>query len=1506
MSINWQNLRPWNGSQNAAFEELCCQLAAYEQAPAGSIFIRKAPPDAGVECYWKLPNGDEWGWQAKFFLSPPDTSQWHQLDESVKTAIEKHPRLTSYTVCLPIDRQDPHVDQQKWFMDNWKDRVEKWQVWAQEKRMSVEFNYWGEHEICERLSREEHRGRHLFWFNKELFSQQWFENRIEEAIANVGPRYTPELNVGLPIARLFDGLGRTPELYKRIKILYGEIKRAYSSAHSRKAEEVAKEKFDLLRNSENSLLSIVESVEETKINPINFDLMAQLASESWEAAWECARSLEDAAEEEKKKATSLMDKKEQKSYSQHEDFGYERHNLYKLLANLKDLKDFAQSTETSLANISALLLVGNAGTGKTHLFCDVARQRTLSSLPTVLLLGGQFNSSEPWSQIVQLLGLSCTKEEFLGALEARAQARRAKAIIFIDALNEGEGTKLWNKHLAGILTTLSRYPWIGIAVSIRTSYERTVIPEGLIPSRLVREVHHGFADHEYQATKTFFDFFGIERPAIPLLVPEFQNPLFLKLFCQGLKNRGFIKVPSGLQGITAIFNFFIGSVNEKLAKPEYLDFDLNSQIVQKAVAKLAETMAEKNSTWLPREEAQATINAFLPHTGYENSLFRHMISEGIIAENRFRVGDDEWCEGIHFSYERFTDHLIAKHLLDRHLDSESPSDSFLPDRPLGSFLKDEWASWCNRGLVEAISIQIPERIKKELVEIVPTCADFQSVREAFIESLIWRDPNSITEATRRYVNEHIIQYEDTHNQFLNTLLTVSSNPKHPYNADFLHKNLMQHELADRDAWWSVFLHYQYGEHGAVDRLVDWAWSAEEKSHIDDEAIRLCGMALTWFLTTSNRFLRDRTTKALVSLLTKRIHVLRKIIREFLNVNDPYILERLFAVAYGCAMRSLDNVAIGELAKDIYEWIFKDGTPPPHILLRDYARGIIEVTLHRGVELDIDVQKVRPPYKSDWPSEIPSKEELEKEYSDKEYGYLKFSIMNGGDFDRYIIGTNSGYFEWSSCRLGEPRKPSRKEIYEDFVKSLTKNQQKAWEYYHNIPIEVLFPFLKEIVGEKTCKASKEEIESAIEKAKQSFRKTLGKKKLNIFEQHVIPYLNNPGKDEYCFDLSIAQRWIFQRVIELGWKPELFGDFDKNMIRYDRGRDARKPERIGKKYQWIAYHEFLARVSDNFEFRGDSWSDRTKKYEGAWQISVRDIDPSCLLQKTEREKWQSHTNTWWFPVSYDAWDTKPNDVEWLKSSEDLPAMEPLIEVTKPDDGSKWLVLDAYYKWEQLTPPEEERFEILRRDMWYIINIYIVRKSDAEELFEWAKHQNFWGRWMPESRDVYRIFLGEFYWSPAYSYHCTPYYGYEEWTQGNNNRIPKEVLVTAESYLWERGYDCSIDDTISIYTPCKWLVDRMGLRWNGVEGHFIDIQGNLIAFDPSVKVSGPGALLINKDALLRFLNENGYDILWTILGEKRIIGGGMSQSEWKGRLEINGVYRIYNEKFEGVINAEYRFRK
>ena len=73
-----------------------------------------------------------------------------------------------------------------------------------------------------------------------------------------------------------------------------------------------------------------------------------------------------------------------------------------------------------------------------------------------------------------------------------------------------------------------------------------------------------------------------------------------------------------------------------------------------------------------------------------------------------------------------------------------------------------------------------------------------------------------------------------------------------------------------------------------------------------------------------------------------------------------------------------------------------------------------------------------------------------------------------------------------------------------------------------------------------------------------------------------------RDGPRFDLTLVQRYILWRVFDLGWTIERFGDFDRFQVSH-WGREAAKAERIGKKYQWIAYHEILAYISDHYQYR-----------------------------------------------------------------------------------------------------------------------------------------------------------------------------------------------------------------------------------------------------------------------------------------------------------------------------------
>jgi len=1515
-------------------------LARYEAIPEGT-FTRKGKPDAGVECFWTLPDGSEWGWQAKYFVTSPTSSQWGQVDHSVKRFLETHPRMTTFTIAMPYDLPDARKDNQESALEKWNDHVEKWQGWAADQGRTVEFEYWGASEIVDRLSQDQHCGRVFFWFQRDYFSAQWFMDRIGENIADAGPRYTPELDVELPIAQVFDGLGRTDAFYARLKGWVSRIRKNLLSIG--RVQELFTEidkALQELQGDANALCQALSAIDEKSVATIDYSHILQLL----EQAQAKIRVCRDAVAEEAKHIRANANRSEQSSQYQSSPTDWIRnveYDLHRLDSDLIDLNDYLEDKEATAANVGALLLVGEAGKGKTHLFCDVAERRNQAELPTVLLLGEHF-ADNVWSHILERLDLpGRSRAEMLGALEASAQVKGRKALILIDALNEGADLTIWRNRLRSFLQILARYEWISVAISVRSSYEDLVIPADLGEDQLVRLEHQGFTGVEYEATRRFFDHYNIEQPSIPLLNPEFQTPLFLKVFCKGLANKGLARIPRGRHGITAIFNFFVDSIYDRIRPPDRLNLSPHSDIVWDAISRITDLMARRTTDWLPAAEAERVVNAGLPQRGYTNSLFYHLLSEGLLAKDCFRTKEDGLVEGVRFAYQRLADHLITQHLLDRYLTDE-PAEAFETDTPLRALVyeRESWWRPYERGLIEALSIQIPERTGRELVTLVPDLEKSWYICQAFVESVLWRNPGAFSDETLDCVNQ-CTKFEDLTNRFLSVLLTVAVDPAHPYNADFLHRRLMRDEMADRDAWWSIFLYEQYEEQGAVDRLVDWAWASNDKSHIEDESIHLCGVALAWFLTTSHRFLRDQATKALVNLLTDRLGVLRRLLEQFQTVNDLYVLERLLAVAYGCAMRSADDEEIEALAQDIYDWLFSEGNPPAHILLRDYACGVIEYALHRGLSFSGDMSKIRPPYQSNW-IEIQTEEEIEAlkahdgswNSTDGSWAHnrILWSVRED-DFSHYVIGRR---LDWLSLRLDEPRWQSEKEICEQFFSSFTKEQKEAWLAYqrasekvHDQIQTILSKILASLTDEelqviagireqgdeselakiyrglsavKQWEVRKSHLNESLIYAEEQFIQTLDDVKADIYKTVVQRFIEDPGSrgDPPRFEQKKVQRWIIQRVFDLGWSIERFGWFDHHVARHNP-RSGYKPERIGKKYQWLAYHEILARIADNFQFC-EKYSNHVDKqqYKGAWQVRARDIDPSCILRSKEDEDLAS---AWWEPVFYSNWDDPVDDAEWLRSVSDLPDPVSLIDVVEPCDGSHWLNLYGFYKWTQPAPFDQDRYAMGRRDIFYLLQGYLVCGLDIDSVYNWAAQQDFYGRWMPEGREFIDLYLGELYWSSAYEYHNDPYMGSYGWRKARQE-IPAPILPLSERYLAEYGtFDCSIDDTYSITVPVEHLVQGMRLRWSGSEARFVDEAGQLTAFDPSTQESGPSALLVRRESFLEFLEDQNYAVLWTLLGEKNLVGGGIGPDNWKGRLVISAAYQVVDREISGGLSTTFR---
>lgn len=1529
-TLDWNAIRPLNGGREKGFEELCSQLARAE-VPAGAQFVRKGTPDAGVECYAVLADGKEWGWQSKYFDALGD-SQWQQIDDSIKAAIEKHPNLMRYYVCVPLDLPDARIDRRRSAKDRWDEYVTKWRRWAQAKRRTVEFIWWGSSEMLERLAQSENVGRVRFWFDKRGFDGAWFTARLDEALKAAGPRYTPEVHVELPIAQDLDAFGRTQTFFNRIKALAIPVReglqRVRYSAHSivdAEAAAMTTSVFDAVQ----TVLDALGALSQVAAGPLPFTTVLGRIDATSAPVQTLAAHLEKRAKEHDEQPKDTAGQSQYRT----NPFRERGYSLRRLERELRETVEALRRAD-QLAGSNTFVLRGNAGTGKTHLLCDVVKRRIEAHQPTVLLMGQRFVSNDaPWPQMMQHLDLAgLSAEEFIGALEAAAQAGGERALIVIDAINEGTGRTIWPSHLAAFLAQVERSPWLGVVLSVRTSYEDAIIPAE-VRDRALLVTHYGFREHEYDATKTFFVHYGLELPSTPLLAPEFQNPLFLKTLCHGLRAQGHQRLPRGFHGISAVFNLYLDSVNVRLA--QQLGYDARTPLVRRAVDALAAAMLETKEPWLSRERAVQVVDALLPNRDFERSLSRGLVVEGVLAEDSLLREGTTRHDVVYVAYERLADHLVAKALLDKVPEPQNWAAAFSEGGVLAAVIADEYVT---PGLLEALFIQVAERADTELLKLAPQLVTRRGTAAAFRQSLIWRSNAAFSDTTRGALNELCKSDHDLH-ETLEVLLTVATVPDHPLNANFLDQRLRKDAMADRDAWWSSYLFSTWGTHGAVDRLVDWAWALGSDTVVADEAIDLCGAALAWMLTTSHRFLRDRATKALVSLYTARLAGVLRLVDRFADVDDPYVTERVYAVAYGIAMRSHDASAVGALAAAVYRHVFVSGNPPPHILLRDYARGVVERALHLDSAIEVDVARIRPPYKSAWPT-IPTEDDIKPllpdwskgshDSGELEWGRnaIGMSVMNFGDFTRYVIGTNlsSGSREWLSLRLDEPAwtpPPSPAEQLNVLIADFSDDERSAWQTFevadrayteaHSLFVREWFAQRKgsesrsalnrlnrealEAELEKGCPPELAESREARDAAERAFETSSSPEHAARLDEILNAEENKHriGRPPR-FDLRQVQRYILKRVFELGWTVDRFGYFDRFVVCHD-GRDASKPERMGKKYQWIAYHEIMAFLSDHFQYREEFRKDGDQSYEGPWQDHLRDIDPSCTLKVLPGgTSWQGHVPAWWGASPYNAWGTT-SPQEWAERVDDLPKVEDLLVCVNPADGTRWLNGHGYFNWEQEAPPDQRPTDVARGELWYIANAYLIRAADMGAFLKWAETVDFLGRRMPDPPQIYRMFLGEHGWAPASRYFQNTYHGDAGWTQPSDE-CPVKLCQVAVKYIKESSdFDCSIDDSYTLRLPAEELLTKLGLRWTGRGAEFATSSGQLVAQDPTAIAPGPSTLLLRADVMQELHQREQLTLCWTVLGEKRILSAGFN-GPYHPALRMSGAYVLEGAKPKGFV--------
>lgn len=862
---------------------------------------------------------------------------------------------------------------------------------------------------------------------KLKLSDKWFYSQNKIQIKNLGNRYLPELNIELNEKNIFNALGRSESFYKNF---------------IQKADEVLISLNDLEMSSiEKNIRIIYDRINQFSIENINKLNIEEIIDN--------LKHIDNEINQEYEKILIELENKSKKNKICMQNRLY---SLRKAMSLVYQYIKYIDSKEIKVLNTPFVLLDGEGGIGKSHLLADIITNRNSDGKKSLLFLGQHFvKENNPFNQILEMLGLKCTANEFLKALNEIAEKDKSRIIIFIDALNEGNGKNIWKNHLGGILEIIKSYPWIGLVASIRTAYVDVLFDDNdLLKNDLINITHQGFLTLEYDAIKKYFDYYKISYNNIPFINQEFSNPLFLRLVCESFKDN---VIDFDNIYFTDIYKKYLSEINLKIYNE--CGYSRHINIVEKVINEfvLYKYQNIRGNNFMPLDDVIKIIIKVERDYNIGKSLLDELLSNGIITQN-INYKKEEY---IYVTYEKLEDYLYAKLLVDdlEHIGIDEFNLKYNYLLRYGDIL-------------EALAIVLSENKNYEIFDLFVNQKEDYHIRNAFCNALKWRKSDTITQNTLDYINNVILKYNNGFKKIYNIFILISTKIGHKFSADFVIKNFLSKKMSDRDALYIPIFDEIYEDYtSSINRLLDWSLHRKNNEKISEEKIRLASIIISTFLISPNNILRDKSTKALVNLLNGHIDVLIEVLTKFENVDDPYILERLYGVAFGCVVSEKSITQIEKLALYVYDKIFNVGYVYPNILLRDYAKNIIDYAKYKTENKCIKELNVNPPYKSKFPK-IPTDEEILKYNQDyyilhsMQVEYDRDGSWGGyGDFGRYVFQRYlSKWKNLNSLDYNDLKNIAIKKIFE-----MGYDKEKHGKYDRDVKVDYMSTNKKERIGKK---------------------------------------------------------------------------------------------------------------------------------------------------------------------------------------------------------------------------------------------------------------------------------------------------------------------------------------------------------------------------------------------------------------------------------------------------------
>jgi hypothetical protein len=1389
--IRFASIRAHLGSQTKGFEEMVVQIFNLDTQHQGEFRrVEGAGGDGGVEAYLIRPDGTEVAVQSKFF-DEVKKGQWAQLDKSVHAAVKNHPKLTEYRIAVPIDL-NPHQ------IKIWNKRVVAWNRHATSCGISrpIQFVWQGTTLLIAELLKPACAQAFTYWFGVPQFTDEWMNRSFKVALATLDKRYSPAEHVNTEAGRELQAFAHLPTIGNRLKRHFIHVVNAWQDLHAGISKSTT---FSFNRSHLEKLTKAVDvfrSMPWSERSLPSFQL-AGLATKAIRDIW---RPIHEEIEKENEKA-----RQPNTGSSPYHQAGPHDYLIRLSETFFRQLSNWDEFTgRYRCAEATKVLLFGEAGNGKSHVFAAIVDEARKRSQPALLLLGEQFSEQTPLAtQVANNADWSSKPEELLSALNQSAIAFGAPALLFIDAINETTVQNLWFSKIFALVAKLEEYPQVRLALSCRTDFLPISLPEGVAKFRdqsWSYLEHEGLGESVFSAVQKYFERFRVKTLHFPPPLPEFGNPLFLRTFCETFEDS---QIPEGPLSFTDVMKKRVDRLASKLSH----DLDCPVDNTREAILALARAIQNNGGKSLPRKEAQKLVANYSPSQQQTKSLYYHLKSNSIIVETirrPFESGDSNEVN-VRFAFERFADYSIAADFLKTIPSVEQLKTELLPDGRLAWLCQIE-TYYKNRGVARALAIAVAEHFNIELIDLLPKINFENYLLEDFLQSFVWRSPASFSSASRRIFGR---ASEILPDKAFDTLLLTATIPGHPYNALYLHQQLVGMTLPDRETHWTIpVTGYSKAYHSRTNNILRWAFAVPLELASDEQA-RLSGYLFFWFLGSNFRGLRHQATVAAIRLLQGRSIIVAELLAAFKDVNDPYIQERMYAVASGVAMRERNPEALKALARTVYQQVFEPQYVTPHILLRDYARAVLDVAEHKDcLPAGVTKNDFDLPLRSKWP----------KIMEDDEF----MKLVATHDWGRIIHSTQP------NTKLG---------MYGDF-------------------------------GRYTMQHA-----------------------VQLFSTILLTERPNAANRESYFDADLAQRWILQRAIKLGWTAARYKSYDDD--RYSgRGGSAErfKIERIGKKYQWIALHELLGLISDRFRMSIRWKSDPRPVFAGAWQASSRDFDPSDALVDLDEgdddddETQEEEKSVAGYPVQFaditlnadrEAWVIKPPDeFHGIIQAPRLP-LEPETE---------WLVLWGYYEWKETEFQSLQLFQQGQLKMWAHVKSWLVKNSNLKNFLSVAQTHHFWGHGLDYVSN-YEGWIGQYPWGRQFRT--------MEASCAQNDDFLREIDVKHEQTI------CGLGSAERMIAPSPQLHRIMGLHWSGNGTDFVDASGVLQVTQLDHKTGFDyKPCIVRRASLLAALERHNYAIVWGVVGERDCYSQKLSTHTVKKDAQISAVYTLNKNKIVGKV--------